>query len=259
MNLPIAFSPEMIMANAEGRKSQTRRILVPRPDPEMKLLSPPYLGDDRRLYVQFAGADGLPLKAMRLPYAPGDTLWVRETYYQYGHWEPVHGQRSKTGRQKWAFVADSPEVLFEKPEACRLGRHHQDPWASTWHKRLARFMPRAFSRQTITVTSVRVMRLHDLCEDDAMAEGVARLEEPEHSKFVVPTSGDPRDWPCGETARDAFAALWKRLHGTEAWLQNPWVVAIGYRQEILRLPAASSKSLPMLIIAEPYSMQRWRA
>ena len=43
---------------------------------------------------------------VRLPWQVGDKLWVRESYYQYGHWEPIVGEKTKTGLQKWGFVPD---------------------------------------------------------------------------------------------------------------------------------------------------------
>lgn len=75
------------------------------------------------------------------PYGqPGDILYVREEYYQLGHWEQVAGVKTKGGRMKWKFVPDSEDISFEEPATYRKGRHHKDPHTPAIHKRLAPFL-----------------------------------------------------------------------------------------------------------------------
>lgn len=139
----------------------------------------------------------------------GSLLWVRETHYRYGHWEPVPGARTKTGRMKWRFVADSDAVLFDPPaEPIRLGRHHRDPATPAWHKRLGRFMPRSFARLGLEVVSVRAERLQEITTEDVYAEGV----------------GHGRVSPLLE-----FEELWDAINGKRAsWESNPWVWRIEF-------------------------------
>lgn len=182
---PILFSGAMVRAILEGRKTQTRRVVKA-------------IGPDTR-YVMTTGEIGLPAGVWRedgwllpdigpkfkCPYGvPGDRLWVREEHYRFGHWEPVQGVRTKGGRQKWKFVADTTEVLFDAPPSFRRGRHHKDPEIKAWHKRLGRFMPKSLARTWLEITGVRVERLQDISEADALAEG-----------FYT------------ETCRDVFAAI----------------------------------------------------
>lgn len=74
-------------------------------------------------------------------------------------------------------------------------------------------MPRWASRLTLTVTDVRVERLQDISEADAIAEG---MDEPATQHF-----GDPVK---------AFSALWNSLGRTDetAWDANPWVSAVSF-------------------------------
>lgn len=77
-------------------------------------------------------------------------------------------------------------------------------------------MPRWASRLTLTVTEVRVERLQDCSEADAVAEGI----EPGHRL------------PCGgmsHAATDLFCDLWDSIHGPGAWALNPWVAAYTFR------------------------------
>lgn len=210
----------MVQALLDGRKSQTRRLCAWANNPVSPYLSyivacdePGWFGDEEGEVQFFAG------------YAPGDRLWVRESYYQRGHWEPVAGARTKGGRQKWAFVPTGP-ISFDEPAEYRKGRHHNDPATVAWHKRLGRFMPRSLSRLTLTVTDVCVKRLQDISEADAIAEGIIEYE---------PTMEDPAEfsWQDGgdiwDDARSAYAALWDNINGPGAWEANPWVVAVSFK------------------------------
>jgi DNA-binding transcriptional regulator YiaG len=74
-------------------------------------------------------------------------------------------------------------------------------------------MPRWASRILLEIVSVRVERLHDISEQDAMAEGVR------HSLHL----------PSGRDARGNFAHLWWTINGDDSWEANPWVWCISFR------------------------------
>jgi hypothetical protein len=160
---------------------------------------------------------------------------VKEEHYRFGHWEPVPGVRTKTGRMKWRFVSDCDKVLYEPPAEYRKGRHHKDPATPAWHKRLARFMPRWASRLTLEITEVRVQRLQEISEEDAKAEGI-RTD-------ILPACGDHPDLLCYVSepddnhayryAREAFAKTWDVINGKCpgcSWEANPFVWVIGFRR-----------------------------
>lgn len=84
-------------------------------------------------------------------------------------------------------------------------------------------MPRIASRITLLVTDVRVERLQDISEADAIAEGLKpetcagqRMWDPgpPHGHF-----GDPRV---------AYRMIWEAINGTESWVENPTVAAISF-------------------------------
>lgn len=249
--LPIPFSDPMSAALRDGRKTQTRRVVTRE--------NTFFNGGPWPKELQFndckwatAWVDGGPSPAgnvgpylhVEWPYGrvcdggtdevlsariypkiqPGDHLYVRETYYQFGHWEPVQGARTKGGKQKWAFIADRPDVLFEQPGNCRLGHRYCDPWTPAWHKRLGRFMPKAFSRMTLIVTDVRVQRLHEISEEDAIAEGVlnsGRRDGEPWGHFSVPGIPSIHE----HEASTCYSLLWESINGPGAWEANPWVTA----------------------------------
>jgi hypothetical protein len=214
---PILFSEPMVRAILEGRKTQTRRIMKPQPSAEWNAFD--YddvhrIVDDEPQLEKVIGwgvsnEDGD--EAYVSPYGqPGDLLWVREEYYQFGHWEPVLGAKTKTGRQKRKFVVDTNGFLFEAPSECRKGIHHKDPATPAWHKRRARFMPRRASRITIEITNVRVERLQNISEEDARSEGIPNRE---YCRFPV----------------DSYRELWGNINGVGSWEANPWVWVIEFK------------------------------
>ncbi len=84
-------------------------------------------------------------------------------------------------------------------------------------------MPRRFSRLTLVVTDVRVQRLQDVSEEDALAEGAyvaPRSRRVADSYAAMAVAGH---WFA--SARTWYADLWDRINGPGAWDANPWVAA----------------------------------
>lgn len=136
---PILFNTEMVLAILEGRKTVTRRVVKPQPvhnngfwelggagwSDSIKSITPiPY----HSLYN-------------RMPYDPGDILWVRETWAY--------------NRDIWLYKADYPSS-------------EDFSWAK-WHPSI--HMPRKAARIFLRVTDVRVERLQHLTRDEAISEG----------------------------------------------------------------------------------------
>lgn len=125
---------------------------------------------------------------------PGDRLWVREAT-----WECVDNN------DRLHYVADGPS-----PES---GRRH-------YKKRPSIYMPRACSRIDLEITGVRVERLNDISEEDALREGAYEY-----------WGGLPDDEACHICShKAAFAHLWESINGPGSWDKNPWVWVIEFEQ-----------------------------
>lgn len=92
-------------------------------------------------------------------------------------------------------------------------------------------MPRLASRITLEVTSVRVERLNEITEKDAMAEGVAQDVENIPAPFADPAYywhnyDRNRGIDMCADARTSFVTLWESINGAGSWKANPlvWVV-----------------------------------
>ncbi|MDR2981151.1 MAG: hypothetical protein LBV12_02765 [Puniceicoccales bacterium] len=78
-------------------------------------------------------------------------------------------------------------------------------------------MPRWASRITLEVTGIRVERLREISEEDAIAEGV-RIGMGAMPYF---------------SCLDAFKALWDSINGKRpgcSWEANPWVWPVEFRR-----------------------------
>lgn len=181
---PILFSGPMVRAILDGRKTQTRRLVVCRSK----------RATDFDLWLQEA----------ECPYGqPGDRLWVRETW-----------GRSTDLVRGYVYATDQHVSRFDI-----LGER----WTPSIH------MPRAASRLSLEVTSVRVERLQNISEEDALAEGIREDGEPWASEYGWGVA-DRRVW-AANTARQRFEYAWDRINGDRAaWASNPWVWCVGFKR-----------------------------
>ena len=129
------------------------------------------------------------------PWQPGDHLYVRETWAYSAdceHYNHLHGEN------KILYRADNPVCIFK--------------WRPSIH------MPKWASRITIEVLSVRVERVQDISEKDAIAEGVNPMTWINH----------PEKEPV---YRVMFWSLWDSLYAQKGygWTANPWVWATEFR------------------------------
>lgn len=148
-------------------------------------------------------------------YQPGDRLYVREHWRGHVEYDDL-SPSEMGGEEPIIYLADGAAETWGwgKADPTKWGRHRQ-----------AMHMPRWASRITLLVTEVRVQRLQDISEADAVAEGIERKpDDPDYFRFY----DGPRDvWT--KLPRSAYVSLWNSLHGSDAWAANPWVCAVTFR------------------------------
>lgn len=192
---PMLFSTDMVRAILEDRKTVTRRVVKPQPDGRPVPMTKDSCWPG---YFAIQGTE----KVVRLPYQPGDILWVRETWAEmpYGFVYRVDG---------------------EEPD----GWDCDDRWRPSIH------MPRGAARIFLRVTGVRVERLQEITEDGAKAEGAEKsypYTDPETGKtvFVLDEKG---------TYRSGFSQIWDRTIKPKdrlscCWESTPWVWVIEFER-----------------------------
>ncbi|KFJ12764.1 hypothetical protein DR66_4065 [Delftia acidovorans] len=213
---PILFSAPMVRALLAGTKTQTRRAAKVESTLGIdSILAPRHAGSHAATYLL---PDQAAEAAACCPYGqPGDRLWVREAFRfpgSLGHLSPsVCGDRALDAgyRTPWAptqFEADGSRTgewrgFDTPPEKTKPGK-----------LRPGIHMPRWASRITLRITGVRVERLQDISEADALAEGVP------HSLNL----------PGGRFARENFEHLWWTINGDGSWESNPWVWVVEFER-----------------------------
>jgi hypothetical protein len=160
-------------------------------------------------------AGDLPASA---PYGQaGDRIWVREawrTLAEYDDRPKRAGVPVPEGSLVWYDANPTPDG---EPWTGSSGHDGRGNWYTLGRYRHARFMPRWASRITLDVVSVRVERLHDIDEADAVREGCEA--EPHYGSSV-----------CARGARSAYVALWNDINGSDSLAANPLVWRIEFRR-----------------------------
>lgn len=191
---PILFTGAMVRALLAGTKTQTRRIVRGAfHEPGGYLQSEP-VGDGGEWCF---GCSKVPASFLtRCPCgAPGDKLWVRET------WRTINDPATCIG--------DALAIDYRADGIQRIGDK-----IGTLKWKPSIFMPRWASRITLQVTGVRVERLQEITAQDAISEGIS-----------------VDDSQLRETPN--FRELWDSINAGRGygWASNPWV----WRIEFTRL------------------------
>lgn len=197
---PILMSGPMVCAILEGRKTQTRRVMRPRPHE----CEGEWFWNNGRFVYGLPNQGELCTVALGIwgacPYgAPGDLLWCRET---------------------WAMGGNGPFYKATDSD----GTVHI-AWKPSIH------MPRWASRLTLRITDVRVQRVQEITEEDAKAEGVDEwipCRAITGLKGIRFGEGASRKATCLEH----FAYLWDSINARRgySWDSNPWVWAITFER-----------------------------
>lgn len=224
---PILFQAAMVRALLDGSKTQTRRLCKP-----MSLWVNQECREVRNVdgkALHFLNGAASPMEELRCPYGqPGDRLWVRENF-----------------RFLDSFDADSSSAVGD---LC-LAAGYSKPWAPTQYEadgekrnwmqvgtpphagaptpgkgRPSIHMPRWASRILLELVSVRVERLQDISEADAIAEGIEPMPCAVPDTRVWRNYDPSNGWtPHLAIPQNSYRSLWDSINGAESWAANPWV------------------------------------
>ena len=237
----------MVQAILQNRKTMTRRTK----GLEKFNASPNnwrYDGFDEEVkshYMELISSDGkFTEKYFEVisPYNLGDILWVRESFYAEGYWEPFG--KTKTGMQKYQFIDDTiwshkmpdhgykyldnaPKTILKFPSSQR-----------GYYKRNSLFMPKQACRIFLKIKSIKIERLQDISKEDIKKEGVKVLvnnignvlfELGEKHGPIFFTS-NINTMSIHEVWLVHWAALWWKINGMQSWTSNPFVWVYEFEQ-----------------------------
>ncbi len=209
---PILFSGPMVRAILSGRKTQTRRVCK-MGNAECGVRNEgPIVVQQPATGPAVCVAKDVP--TLKCPYgARGDRLWVRETHFESRKWRHA------------PLFAAAPDFIYRADYEYReelssvIGCHQWKP---------SIFMKREASRITLEIVSVRVERLQEISEGDAVAEGIER-DAAEFKNYNVKDKGFP--WLGGVGAAVlSYKTLWESINGAGSWEANPWVWVVEFKR-----------------------------
>jgi hypothetical protein len=222
---PITFSDLMVWAVERGLKTQTRR-----------LVRWPAWADSERDWPALVSKlglalfkDGRPHRRFTCPYGVvGDRLWVREAHLLD---PPIDGTWPSVG-DTYDRIEDIPK-RYRKPEhviyraSCARALGWTPEQIHRWRWRPPMFTPRWAARILLELTEVRVQRVQEISERDALAEGFYR------GCATGRVALDPGGFylgPVWPTARAAFRDIWDDINGERSpWERNDHVWALTFK------------------------------
>jgi len=200
---PILFSTPMVQAILDKRKTQTRRIIKPQP-----IVSDGEYSFQLKKGVELTGSV-VEINSSHLglisfgKYQIGDIIWVRETWQYSDDLEHPYLYKQKE-LEEWL-----PE-FFKR---------------MTWRPSI--FMPKEVCRIFLECTNVRVERLNDISEKDAIAEGVEKHSDFGSTGYILYT--EPEAAHTDIDAVWSFESLWETINGKKSWDDNPFVFVYDFK------------------------------
>lgn len=245
---PILFSAPMVRALLDGSKIKTRRTN----GFEWTNLSMPGMWDkvETGIYRSEFGAwfrfddQGINRDVfIKCPYGKvGDRLWVRESFsvtafYASQDNSTEAGSDEESAACRVKYHADGAESYVdelscnndfgvdEEEQALRASKNKSSP---------SIHMPRWASRINLEITGVRVERLNDISDVDAINEGIISehhvWREPEYPLPDIayrPSAKSEYRYTC---PKQAFQDLWESINGAGSWQENPYVWVIEFKR-----------------------------
>ena len=209
----IIFSTEMVKAILEGRKTQTRRVITNLYDRNKFFKLVDSLNGKKGLYAGFykdsdvftyEGTIHTDAVYSKAKYQVGDILWVRETWCRISDWTEVDPEVGMFDGYIYKADTDNASVFS---------------WRPSIH------MPKEAARIFLKVKDVKVERLNDITEKDAVKEGFINT-------FGFIHSPDNVYDPPPTTARCKFIADFCRIYVKDELdtYNNPWVWIIEFER-----------------------------
>jgi len=204
---PIIFNGPMVCAILDGRKTQTRRVMRPQPGPDIDSNVLRRCEPKMRGAYRYIGTDDGHEISIPCPYGrPGDRLWVKEKFQPL--WEFADDEIGET--RDWK-TGKGYKINYPATDGV-IEWWDQDKGPRTTCKPSIH-MPRWASRITLEVVSIRVERVQEISDVDAIAEGIEPLRQ------------------CVGFEVEEFSRLWDSINAKRGfgWEKNPWIWALTFR------------------------------
>ncbi|MDM1529020.1 hypothetical protein [Myroides odoratimimus] len=204
---PILFSQELLKAIVDGNKTQTRRPSYIDDRISLSDVTIEQSTNNKSHFYLFKPNERHDLLCYRSPYSIGDILYIRETFSEW---------RSNEYQYK-----------LDTPAGAALGI-----WKPSIH------MPRSAAKYFIRITNVRLEKLKNITEEDAIKEGVVKYgpfgeyKGAKRGKFKE--TGIGMEFNAYRSPIDAFLNIWHSIY-TDTPRNNEMLVCV-YDFELIDKP-----------------------
>ncbi len=234
MEKPILFNTDMVKAILDCKKTCTRRVINPQPvcyGPNLKYKhdhdkTDVFLSAEKGIlqcrrcgnYPEYSGERSNKANYWKPPYRTGDILYVRETWCDTTK-DLNDDSDLEVGECRYIFKVDD--------------NGHRQPvieidvkrWRPSIH------MPKEAARIFLEVIDVRVERLQEITEDEAIKEGIRQYTK---DGEVFKYAAGEYQYKWSEMPRnpiEAFKKLWNSCYNwPKCWTYNPWVWVIEFKR-----------------------------
>jgi hypothetical protein len=206
---PISYTQEMIRARREGRKSVTRRLILPQPE----------------VFDNAGRPDYSCLSDPKKNWQVGDLLWIKEG------WRCTGGGTERNIIYK--ADGDTPMSYCGVDDGRKSILHVAEPYWEEWDRlvyktdkgcdwRSPRFMPKWAAGSWDEIVSISIEWLWDINFSEILLEGI-RLQNPCPSE---------KNCTCFEMARQKYVDLWESIYAKRGytWDTNWWVWRIEFKE-----------------------------
>jgi hypothetical protein len=215
---PILFSTPMVQAILDGRKTMTRRVMD---FPQSFIWNNDYFKNNYSFSKMFFDEIKNKNVAIFSSNAGQFTEWFPSQYGQVGDRLWV--------RETWS-VTRYLDGHYDQKDTISYRANNDKPYSCGWRPSI--FMPRWASRITLEITNIRVERLQEITEEDAINEGIEIAGKIKSSGEKVYKNYLLENNPFTQ-ARYSFQSLWDSINGKKyPWSSNPFVWVVEFKVEV---------------------------
>ena len=157
----------------------------------------------RRIKSRF---DKNNLKPSDAPIQPGDIIWIRESIW------------INQEDQSFCYTANHSKYELEQ-----LSEKHNIKKIRNIH------LPKEYARIFLKVTNVKIIRIQDISEQEAINEGLLK-KEGKYLDYFLSMEGFEDSFYRHSSAKISFFSLWSSLMGVDSWSKNDYVWVYKYKK-----------------------------
>ena len=215
----IMLSAEMVRAVLNNSKTMHRQVIKTQPPVNSIYHGQVTSSTDTKKegYIGWGPNENEVSIYSKCTYQVGDIIWVQEPWAV--HDLMLKPRKLNPDKQEWFYSGEFKDTMVEK--VVYAADYPKESFKGAWRRSV--HLPRSAARLLLKIKSVRVERLQDITEEDAIREGHKTLRCSCNKQAYACT--DCMNTGLLEPAELSFLQTWDSTntkHGN-GWATNPWV------------------------------------